>query len=136
MTARDFIGGLFSEWEQGDSAPFFEALAADVIWTTIGRTPISGTFRSKQDYLEKVYQPLLKVFDGATACRVQQLVAEGNSVVVEWHGKTPLVNGETYSQDYCWVIRVNDEASAITEVRGYFDTARVERLLAVAVPNE
>jgi ketosteroid isomerase-like protein len=130
MTAKDFVSQIFERWEKGDSGPFFDALAADVVWTAAGTTPISGTYRGKADYLDKVYKPLLSVFSGPTSCRVKRILADGDMVAVEWHGETPTVSGVPYAQDYCWVIRVSEEGSAIREVAGYFDTALVQKLLS------
>lgn len=130
MNAKDFVETLFRQWEQGNMAPFFDALAPDLIWTVQGSTPISGTFQGKQTYLEKVYQPLLSIFAGPTSCRVRQILHDGDTVVVEWHGETPTVSSGLYAQDYCWIIRVREDGKAIAEVTGYFDTARVENLLS------
>ncbi len=79
--------------------------------------------------MEKVYQPLLSVFTGPTKCQVRQIVGEGDTVVVEWHGETPTRSG-TYSQGYCWIIKVAADAKAIVEVTGYFHTAVVASLLS------
>jgi uncharacterized protein len=130
MEAKMFVEGLFRKWESGDSGPFFTALSDNLIWKAIGSTPISGTYRSKQEYLEKVYRPLLAIFSGPTQCAVRQVIGEGQTIVIEWHGETLIASGGAYSQDYCWVIRVNDDNEAIVEVRGYFDTELVSKLLA------
>ena len=45
---------------------------------------------------------------------------------MEWHGETPLAKGGVYTNDYCWVVRVQDQKLA--EVTGYFDTAAVNAL--------
>ena len=127
MTAKEFVTDLFNRWEMGDSAPFFAALAPDVVWTATGTTPISGTVQGKEAYLEKIYRPLLSIFTGPTVCRVRRIIAEGDTVVIEWHGETPTTKG-VYSQDYCWVVRVRPDGAAIAEVTGYFDTARVSQL--------
>jgi hypothetical protein len=130
MEAKRFVEGVFREWESGDSGPFFKTLSPKLIWTAIGSTPISGTYLSKQAYIEKVYSPLLATFSGPTRCAVRQIIGEGQTVVVEWHGETPIASGGNYSQDYCWIIRVDDANEAIVEVRGYFDTDLVSKLLA------
>ena len=130
MTAKDFVEPLFRQWEQGDWAPFFDALAPDLIWTARGSTPISGTFHGKQTYLEKVYHPLLSIFAGPTSCRVCRILGDGDTAAVEWHGETPTVSAGLYSQDYCWLIRVREDGKAISEVTGYFDTALVDALLS------
>jgi ketosteroid isomerase-like protein len=132
MNAKQIVTQLFAQWEQGDSAPFFAALAADLVWTAKGTTPISGTYRGKQAYLDQCYKPLLAVFAGPTGCKVHRIIGDGELVVVEWHGETPTVAGPLYAQDYCWVLRVAPGTGEITEVTGYYDTARVEALLAPA----
>ena len=60
----------------------------------------------------------------------ETVTSEGQTIVIEWHGETLIASGGAYSQDYCWVIRVNDDNEAIVEVRGYFDTELVSKLLA------
>lgn len=130
MNAKDFVAHLFDLWEKGDAAPFFAALAADVIWTATGTTPISGTHLGKETYLTKVYKPLLSIFSGPTRCRLKRILGEGDVVVVEWHGETPTKSGALYAQDYCWLIRVGSECRDIREVTGYFDTARVDALFS------
>lgn len=126
MSAKDLVTELFEKWESGDSSHFFAAVAADVTWTAIGSTPISGVSRSKAEYTRHTYAPLEKVFAGSTSCKVKRIVAEGDIVVVEWHGETPLARGGVYANDYCWVVRVKGETLA--EVTGYFDTAAVNAL--------
>ena len=128
MTAKEFVTQVFARWEQGEQTSFFDALAEDVQWTAIGSTPISGHCTSKAEYLEKVYQPLRTHFSGPTHCQVKQILAEGDTVVVQWHGETPTRAGRPYVQEYCWVLRVRGET--IQAVHGYFDTAAVRHLLA------
>lgn len=128
MTAKELVAGVFAKWEAAYSSGFFDTVAEDVIWTAIGTTPISGVSHSKTEYMKKTYSPLLAVFSGPTSCKVKRLVAEGDIVVVEWHGQTPLARGGVYVNDYCWVVRVKD--GKLTEVTGYFDTAAVNGLFA------
>jgi uncharacterized protein len=66
MTAKELVTQVFARWEQGDQTSFFDALAAEVQWTAIGSTPISGHYTSKAEYLEQVYQPLRAHFSGPT----------------------------------------------------------------------
>jgi hypothetical protein len=126
MNAKELVTELFAKWEAGDSSSFFAAVPDDVIWTAIGSTPISGVSHSKKLYMDKTYLPLQKVFAGPTSCKVKRILAENDTVAVEWHGETPLANGGVYANDYCWIIRVTGEK--LTEVTGYFDTAAVNAL--------
>ena len=134
MTAKDFAAQLFDRWEKADSAPFFAAPAADVVWTVKGTTPISGRHEGKQACLDKCYKPLQSIFSGPTARRVTRTLGEGDTVVVEWHGETPTVSGVPYAQDYCWVIRVGRQNRESREVTGYYDTLVVDALFAAHAP--
>ena len=126
MNAKEVVTSLFAKWEAGDSSGFFASLADEVVWTAVGSTRISGVSHTKKEYLEKTYLPLQAIFAGPTSCKVKRVVAEGDTVVVEWHGETPLARGGVYANDYCWVIRVTgDKLNAVT---GYFDTAAVNSL--------
>ncbi len=126
MDAKAFVARLFDRWEQGDMQAFFDVLADDVRWTVSGSTPISGTYTSKVEYVEKVYRPLFARLAGPTSCRVRKIIAEGDTVVVQWHGQSPTRSGPPYVQEYCWVIRV--EGGTIKEVDGYYDTVAVAEL--------
>jgi uncharacterized protein len=126
MSAKEVVTNLFAKWGAGDSSGFFDAVADDVVWTAIGSTPISGVSHSKKEYMDKTYLPLQAVFAGSTSCKVKRVLADGDTVVVEWHGETPLAKGGVYANDYCWVIRVTSDK--LTEVTGYFDTAAVQAL--------
>jgi uncharacterized protein len=127
MTPKDFVTRLFDRWEHGDMQSFFDAVADDVRWTAIGHTPISGVYTSKAEYLEKCYRPLMARLNGPARCEVRRIIADGDTVVVQWRGETPTRAGQPYIQEYCWVLRVDGER--ITEVDGYFDTAAVLELL-------
>lgn len=126
MQAKEIVLDLFRKWEAGDSSAFFNALADDIQWTAIGTTPISGVLHGKAEYLEHTYQPLQTVFGGPTACNVKRVIADGDLVVVEWKGETPLLKGGSYFNDYCWIVRVRE--GKLAEVTGYFDTAAVDKL--------
>ncbi len=126
MKAKEVVTNLFAKWEAGNSSGFFDAVANDVVWTAIGSTPISGVSHSKKEYMDKTYLPLQAVFAGSTSCKVKRVLADGDTVVVEWHGETPLAKGGVYANDYCWVVRVAGDK--LVEVTGYFDTAAVQAL--------
>ena len=49
--------------------------------------------------------------------------AENDMFVVEWHGETSLASGGVYTNDYCWLIRV--QQGPLAEVTRYFVTATV-----------
>ena len=42
---KELVRHLYSELSRGNSQPLRESLAPDVVWTIIGSTRLSGTFR-------------------------------------------------------------------------------------------
>lgn len=48
MSAKEFVTQFFDRWQKGDSGPFFAALAADLVWTAQGTTPISGRYEGNK----------------------------------------------------------------------------------------
>jgi hypothetical protein len=57
----------------------------------------------------------------------EEIIAEGDVVVVRAHASATTVRGEAYPQAYCYVFRV--AGGRIAEVLEYCDTALVERVL-------
>lgn len=62
--------------------------------------------------MHRTYLPLQEVFAGTTSCKVHRIVALGDVMVVEWHGESPPAKGSVYANDYCGIVRVNDEKLA------------------------
>ncbi|WP_344421355.1 nuclear transport factor 2 family protein [Pseudonocardia ailaonensis] len=112
-----------------DGGVFLGALSDDLVWTATGTSPVSGTFRGKQAYVDGVWRPLDQHLQRWPRAEVLRILADGEWATVEFRGVGGLgVNGLDYSLQYCWVLRVvGDE---ITEVVGYYDQTQVEALFA------
>lgn len=108
---------------------FLAALDKDVIWTATGNSPISGTYRGREAYVEGIYRRL----DARLICwplaHVERIVADGAWGVVEFSSTGGLgTNGTDYNMRYCWVIHVSD--TGVDEVIGYYDQQKVAELFA------
>jgi uncharacterized protein len=108
---------------------FLDALSEDLVWTATGSSPISGTYRGRDAYIDGVYRPLDERLESWPRPAVDRIVAEGDWGVVEFsstggRGK----NGIDYNMRYCWIIHVENEL--VTEVIGYYDTSTVSALFA------
>jgi ketosteroid isomerase-like protein len=108
---------------------FLDALSEDLVWTATGSSPISGTYRGRDAYIDGVYRPLDERLESWPRPAVERIVAEGDWGVVEFsstggRGK----NGIDYNMRYCWIIHVENEL--VTEVIGYYDTSTVSALFA------
>lgn len=129
--AGAFLQAWFSRLaETGWTAEvFLGALAEDLVWTATGTSPISGTYRGRDAYVDGIFRRLDERLASWPRPRVERIVADGEWGVVEFssaggRGK----NGIGYNMRYCWVIRVVDDR--VVEVTGYYDTQTVTALFA------
>jgi ketosteroid isomerase-like protein len=96
-------------------------LADDVRWTVIGSTKYSGTFKGKQDVMERLAGPLFAELESPGAIEPSNLIAEGEYVVVQATASGRMTRtGRPYNNTYCMVIRLS--GGQVTEVDEYCDT--------------
>jgi ketosteroid isomerase-like protein len=115
---------------RGDMDACFAMLADDVVWTNIGSTRFSGTYAGKENLAENLLGPLFGQLKAGIASEVEQLVAEGDTVVAQTSGTAETLEGKPYNNTYCQVITVRDgRIAAVTE---YMDTALIDAVFGPA----
>lgn len=117
---------VFAAWARGDGAAFFKVLAEDVRWTVIGSCPVSRTYTSRQAFLDGAVKPLSEKLAGPIRTTVRNILAEGDTVVVQWDGNATTKSGKPYNNRYCWVMRL--ENGEVKEGTAYIDTELVSEL--------
>jgi nitroreductase len=65
--------------------------------------------------------------------KVDEILQDGDTVIVRWHGETDTKAGGTYKNQYCWVMRL--QGGKFTEIISYLDTLAVAKLLREGAPN-
>jgi ketosteroid isomerase-like protein len=122
---RDWFGRLA---ETGWTAEvFLAALAENLTWTATGTSPISGTYRGRDAYIDGVYRRLDERLASWPRPHVERIIADGEWGMVEFSSTGGLgKNGTGYDMRYCWVIHVVDDR--VVEVVGYYDTQKVTAL--------
>ncbi len=118
------IRAAFASWGT-DSAPFLALVADNVRWRIIGSTRVSGTHRSKQAFLDAT-SPLGARFKEPLNVKIVSVRRAGDTVFLQWEGRTRAVNGCDYEQTYCWVLRT--ENGTVVDVVVYLDTALVDEV--------
>jgi ketosteroid isomerase-like protein len=117
---KQFIINTFAELSKGNGDAFLGALADDIRFTIIGTSKYSGTFNGKQELISKLLAPLNAQVEGGMAITPDNLVAEGDFVVMQARGKALSKNGQRYDNTYCHVFRfANGKVQEVTE---YLDT--------------
>jgi ketosteroid isomerase-like protein len=121
------VRSWFDEWLKGNSAPLFDHIADDVVWSVPGTFPGSGTYRSKQEFFEKSARPVAERLNGPSRpASVTNIYADGDAVIVEWLGTATTKSGKEYDNTYCWVMHL--EGGIVRKVVSYIDTALVAEL--------
>ncbi len=133
QVTRAFVHDWFARLERsGFAAPvFLAALADDVVWTATGHSPVSGTFRGKQAYIDGVYRVLDDRLQRWPQAQVTRILVDGEWASVEFVGVGGVGrNGTDYTLQYSWILHVVDHH--IREVVGYYDQSKVLELFAEA----
>lgn len=114
------IRNVFEAVADGNAEPLLDMIDDSIEWTIIGSTKFSGTYSSKADVLERLLGPLGELVDGHLHITPENILADGDFVVVQGHGEAKTMAGGTYNNTYCWVYRWSgDKVVQITE---YLDT--------------
>ena len=120
---KQLIRDMFAELSKGNAQAFLGNMADNVRFTIIGTTKFSGTFNGKQELVNKVLTPLTSQLEGGLTITVDNLIAEGDNVVMQGRGKSTTKAGKSYNNTYCQVFRIaNGKVQEITE---YLDTELV-----------
>ncbi len=120
---KELIRNMFAELSKGNAEAFLNCMADDVRFTIIGTTKYSGTCNGKQELVEKVLKPLTAQLEGGIEMTVDNLIAEGDYVVMQGRGKAMAKNGKPYNNTYAQVFRV--AGGKVKEVTEYLDTELV-----------
>ncbi len=125
---KQLIRDMFAELSKGNAQAFLGNMADNVRFTIIGTTKFSGTFNGKQELVNKVLTPLTSQLEGGLTITVDNLIAEGDHVVMQGRGKSTTKAGKSYNNTYCQVFRIaNGKVQEITE---YLDTELVTAAFA------
>jgi len=122
---KALVQEFFRRMQAGDPA-LAELLAEDVTWWVPQSSQIGGTHRGREAVLGlmgwgvKLYEPPLTVV-------IEEIVAEGESVCVQFVIEAKTAAGRPDRNDYHFAFRVR--GGRIAAVREYLDTKYAEELL-------
>ena len=124
---KQVVLDFFAAGERGDIEACLALLADDVTWTNVGTTDFSGTYAGKQAVMQDLIGPLFAQLEDGISSTIENLVAEGDVVVVQSSGKARTLDGVPYDNTYCQVMRIRE--GRICSVKEYFDTELAARAL-------
>jgi uncharacterized protein len=123
---KKLIQDAFTAWANGDGMAFFNLLTDTATWTVMGSCPISGTYVGRQRLVEDALTPLREKLAGHPTPRVINIIAEGDTIVIQWTGKGTTKTGQPYNNSYCYVVQM--ENGKITRGTSYLDTDLVRSI--------
>jgi uncharacterized protein len=124
---KQLVRAAFDALGRGDSRPWLDLLADDFSFTITGKSPWSRTIRGKEAVRRELYGPLFEQFADRYTSQLIGLVAEGDTVVVEYTGNVTTKRGRPYDNEYCLICRL--EGGKLKSVREYADSLLVDRVL-------
>src|SRR5262249_38948255 len=80
----------FAEFSAGNPASFLELIAPDVVYTVIGRTALSGTFRGRDDCMRRLFAPLAAALATPIVLTLGDVIADRERVALRATGHAPL----------------------------------------------
>ncbi len=112
---KEIIRTMFAELSKGNAEAFLGTLADDVRFTLIGSTKFSGVFNGKQEFIEKVLVLLGAQLEGGLVMHVDNLIGEGDFVVMQGRGESATKSGRAYNNTYAQVFRLaNGKVQEVT----------------------
>jgi uncharacterized protein len=121
---KELVRTIFAS---SNPAAFLDAMADDVKFTLIGTTKYSGSFNGKQELVAKLFEPLFAALDeNGIRLTPDNLIADGEFVVMQSRGKATGKNRLPYNNTYCHVFRVAN--GKICEITEYLDTELVTKV--------
>src|SRR5262245_50791429 len=126
---KQVLRAAYADLSVGKTQTFVDLLTPDVVYTVIGTTKFSKTFRGRDEFVRRLAVPLTASLATPLVFDIQTLTADGDRVAMQATARSTLQSGAPYNNTYCFVFRFAGEH--IAEVTEYLDTALVARAFAV-----
>lgn len=120
---KQIIQAFYDAANRGDTMGFMRYLADEVTWHNLGSTRFSGTFAGKQTLVDRLLTPLFEQLKRGISCTIDNIIAEGDFVVVQLRGRAETKDGRAYDNTYCHIFQLRD--GIIVGVNEYMDTELV-----------
>lgn len=122
---RALVQDAFSKWRTGQGSPF-DLLLPEAEWTIVGSSPLSKTYRSKQQFIDEVITPFNARVKSPLVPTVRGLYADADTVIIFFDGATTALDGLPYRNTYTWYFTMKDRR--VVKATAFFDTRVFDEL--------
>jgi uncharacterized protein len=131
---RERAEKAFRDWQDG-TGYITDQLADDLQWTIVGRSEVSKTFQSKEEFVSEMLQPFGARFsEPFRPVTIRGVYADGDTVVVVWDGVGTRLDGKPYENTYAWFMRF--QKGLVVEAMAFFDSIAFNELWSEVAPAE
>jgi ketosteroid isomerase-like protein len=122
LTNEQIVRDFFATLSTGDLERIRATLHPDASWLPMVKSvPGAGIHQPRDVIVDEFLAPVRGIFeDGDPKTVVDNIFAKGNVVCAETRGMGKLRNGNTYNNQYCWVIELKD--GLVWKIREYMDS--------------
>jgi ketosteroid isomerase-like protein len=125
-TNKQLVRNAFEALGRSDVRPLIHLMRDDFAWIIEGQSRFSRRYEGKAVVKRDLLDMLFQAFATPYRFTIDEIIAEGERVVVLGHGEVKTKAGMDYNNSYCFVLKLAD--GKLTELREYLDTALVERV--------
>ena len=126
---KRIIAQAFEGLARADATAFLDVMADDFTWIITGQCRFSRRYEGKDAVRNELVPALFANFATDYRNYADEIIAEGDRVVVLARGEVKTRAGEDYNNSYCFVIRMR--GGKMVELREYMDTALAEARLSM-----
>ncbi|HET9354123.1 MAG TPA: nuclear transport factor 2 family protein [Sphingomicrobium sp.] len=123
---KQLVRTAFEAMGRSDIGPLYALMTDDFAWAIEGQTRFSRRFEGKDKVKRQLLDPLFDAFATPYRFTIDEMIGEGDRIVVLGRGEVRTKTGMDYNNSYCFVLRMAD--GRLVELREYLDTALVERV--------
>lgn len=124
--SKAIVARQFEQWKNGE-ANFFDLLADNATWVVSGRSPFSGTYNGKKDFMERSVMPITQKFKAPLTPELVSLTADDTFVWLHFIASTTTKTNEIYENTYVWKLKLKD--GKITNGVAFLDTYELVLLM-------
>ena len=129
-TNKQLVRTAFEALGRSDARPLYDLMRDDFAWVIEGQSRFSRRYEGKAAVKRDLLDVLFQAFATPYRFTIDDIIAEGETVVVRGRGEVKTKAGQDYNNSYCFVLRL--EGGKLVELREYLDTALVERVFGAA----